>query len=48
MRVSQAAYLRSLRPKMYLTPPCLVAALDFLLNDKVALQDIQVWGLAIA
>src|SRR5215217_4629504 len=29
-------------------PPCLVAALDVLLNDKVALQDAQVWGLAVA
>jgi hypothetical protein len=29
-------------------PPFLVAALDVLLNDKVALQDIQIWGLAVA
>jgi hypothetical protein len=36
-------------PQMRLTPPpCLVAALDVLLNDKVALQDIQVWGLPVA
>jgi hypothetical protein len=36
-------------PQMCLTPPpCLGAALDVLLNDKVALQDIQVWGLAVA
>ena len=31
-----------------LTPPCSVDALDTLLNHKVALQDIQVWGLAVA
>jgi len=31
-----------------LTPPCPVGALDVLLNYKVALQDIQVWGLAVA
>jgi hypothetical protein len=34
---------------MYLTPPFLVAALDILLNDEAfALNDIQVWALAIA
>jgi hypothetical protein len=36
-------------PRMCLTPPPFpVAALDVLLDDKVALQDIQVWGLAVA
>jgi hypothetical protein len=29
-------------------PPCPVAALDVLLDDKVALQDIQVRGLPVA
>lgn len=34
---------------MCLTPPlCVIAALDVLLDDEVALQDIQVWGLAVA
>ena len=31
---------------LFLLP--LVAALDILLNDKVALQDIQIWGLTVA
>ena len=38
---------REQRPRVCLTPPCPLAALDVLLDDEVALHHFQVRGLAV-